>query len=433
MIVLPLLFALLQGPAHAEDPRHAFPPALVAEVQTAAAPTEEAIAAAAGRIGALTGGALDELLHLLAAAQPGAEGDYDPPLMLGDTGRTAVLRAARLHAPSELRRTAVSFAAHGMPQALAALEALESCGSAEGLNAAVAVARAAGVEDRCRLVAALELDLARRLAADASLVRDAAGLARNSNGVLAGALVHAIADSGAPWALEELEGCLDWSPALGRDVLLALPGLVRGASVESHADLLERVRPHTLDEDPITAQAAFQVLGALGGIESAEILVTALGSEHAGVRRVAHRALVQASGMRFPEQVRPWSLWLGRERTWRRAEAPALLAQLESEESEPVLRALDRLAGHALFRDELGLAIEGLLEHEDVRVCVRACQVLARLGTVVALEALVRRLEDPEPELREAAGAALRSLTGFQLPAQAAAWRAALAQRGLPL
>lgn len=73
--------------------------------------------------------------------------------------------------------------------------------------------------------------------------------------------------------------------------------------------------------------------------------------------------------------------------------------------------------------DELVLErVRGLLGHPDPRLATLACAALDKLRDHEAVPDLIVLLGDDDPNLRARAHAALRSLTGLALPAEAQAW-----------
>ena len=74
---------------------------------------------------------------------------------------------------------------------------------------------------------------------------------------------------------------------------------------------------------------------------------------------------------------------------------------------------------------ELVAALPDLLRNRFPAIRILACRTLADLAATDAVEKLVWTLEDPTPEVSQAAHAALRSLTRLDLPCDPIAWQSA--------
>ena len=84
-------------------------------------------------------------------------------------------------------------------------------------------------------------------------------------------------------------------------------------------------------------------------------------------------------------------------------------------------------SARTLRRDQLAASVAvPLRDHASPEVRRQACAGLARLGSDVALEDLVRALDDSDAAVREGAVQALRAITGLALPPERGAWLRAL-------
>jgi HEAT repeat protein len=104
-----------------------------------------------------------------------------------------------------------------------------------------------------------------------------------------------------------------------------------------------------------------------------------------------------------------------------------LLEELQSEVPGVVLAAVTESLRHPLHRHLVADSIGPLLVHPDPSVARATCVAIGRLGSNRAVPWLLAALRQHDPELREYAAAALRRLTGLDLPPQHARWSRALA------
>jgi hypothetical protein len=106
------------------------------------------------------------------------------------------------------------------------------------------------------------------------------------------------------------------------------------------------------------------------------------------------------------------------------ASAPAIRALAADPSPKVRIAAMDAMRGipEALGREAIGLAAANL-EHPDWQVRVAACQCLAAVGTVDAIEPLVARMEKEAGRVRREIWHALRAITHDDLGADPANWR----------
>jgi HEAT repeat protein len=168
----------------------------------------------------------------------------------------------------------------------------------------------------------------------------------------------------------------------------AVDGLVNIAG-RFHAPVIDLVRGAFAHADPPVRQAALQVLGRLGGVESEAALLLAMKDESALVRR---SAIYYLDG-RNPHH------------------CPALTLALTDEESDVRRQAIEALAMSAdcSLIEPLSL----VLQDEDPWVRATAIRALGRFGGSEALAAVRSGLRDP---VGLVAIAAVETLTEENLP-----------------
>ncbi len=191
-----------------------------------------------------------------------------------------------------------------------------------------------------------------------------------------------------------------------------------------------RVEPYLDAHHPGLSKAAVNTLGRLGSPDSIPDLVDLLEDEDAGLARTAHAALQRLTGLGFRSDPGPWQAWLAAELAWLDERQPAVMEALRADDSATVREALRELLTHPFDRHFLAEEVGRLLEREELDLRLAACDGLRRLGSRAALESLLAALEDEQPEVAEAAHAALVALTGLDLRGEQHVWLEALsAQR----
>jgi len=86
-----------------------------------------------------------------------------------------------------------------------------------------------------------------------------------------------------------------------------------------------------------------------------------------------------------------------------------------SHDESQVAKGLREVSKHRLAREEFVLTLHSVLIDRNEEVRVLACQTLATYGDDSVVPWLVDALEDPDPEVRIAAWAALKKRTGLEL------------------
>jgi len=237
-------------------------------------------------------------------------------------------------------------------------------------------------------------------------------------------LATALGGLGGPRALEELAALLAYDPALDPTVLAQLARVARPLPKPADPTVVLQVRRCLTSEDPQVVAMAAECLGALEDVESVELLLGYLDHDAACVRGSVHRALKTIAGVELPPQRARWEPWIAEEQAWFAQHAPAAVEQLASRNRMTLFGALSEIGMHRLHRRDMALEVVVLLERASADERSLACQTLGQLGSGAAVPFLMPLLDDESPPVRAAAWAALRAITGSDLPAEGTAWAA---------
>jgi len=238
-------------------------------------------------------------------------------------------------------------------------------------------------------------------------------------------LIEAVGVAGDPRGLAFLSDVLYWSEPLALDILSQIPRLGPSGDVALDEPMRVRLRVFLASDQPGHGRAAITALTALGDLESVGAFIGLLASEDRGLRENAHWALKQLTGLSFSPTVETWARWHQSELSWMvRSRAPEF-HRLQQGDAGEAAAALRTLLQHPFARNELCATLPELLKSRHVPLRELACKTLGELEVVAATEKLVWALEDPMPEVRQAAHAALRRLTHLDLPLEPIAWQGA--------
>jgi len=253
---------------------------------------------------------------------------------------------------------------------------------------------------------------------------------RSTSGLSRSRAVKCVSELGAPEGQKIVVELLSRERATQVSALetLARLTLVPGAELDAAA-VAEQTRGLLESPDPQVRRETARVLGRLGDVEAVEKLVELLEDVHEGVRRNAHDALKETTGLQLPPDAERWSIWMSRERTWFESEGSDLLGDLESDDEARIAAAIRSFSGHPLFREEARELIEDRVFGDAVPLRTVACVALGRMVSHASAPILVAALQDRDEGVRNAAYAALRRVTGKDLPNDIDAWEAAVRQR----
>jgi HEAT repeat protein len=168
--------------------------------------------------------------------------------------------------------------------------------------------------------------------------------------------------------------------------------------------------------------SAARALGRLRDMPAVPGLIAHLGDADPATARAALWALRECTGQARLTTADEWQSWHAAEREWWKQEGRARVEALASGESGALSSVLRDVLAHPLGRSQVAEALLGLLPGLEPGAKALACAALARLRARAAVPALVELLFETDPAVREAAWAALRALTGENLPAEPRLW-----------
>ncbi|MFN0009126.1 MAG: HEAT repeat domain-containing protein [Planctomycetota bacterium] len=215
---------------------------------------------------------------------------------------------------------------------------------------------------------------------------------------------------------------------------LARPGADKAFLFESIDELSLKSAPWIEEHDRAEIRSALEstdpetrcrvafVLARAQDAASVPAFIEFLDSEDGRLRNAGLWALETMSGFSLPGESARWREWHAEQLKWRAESLPSLRLQVRSSEPTAAFEAIAELCRRPLFRHELGEDIAYPLAQGPTELALAACAGLAELRSLFAVPALVEALRRPEESVREAAGAALRVITGRDHPADFEAW-----------
>lgn len=187
-------------------------------------------------------------------------------------------------------------------------------------------------------------------------------------------------------------------------------------------DECAEIRDALDSEDPEIQRKAAVVLGRAQDAASVPKLIDLLDREDGRLQRAGLWALETMSGFSLPGESSRWRAWYDEQMEWEKESLPALREKLRSREPATAFEAIAEMCRRRLFRHVLSEDLAYPLEHGNTELALAACCGLTELGSPFAVPSLVEALRRPEESVREAAGAALRAITGRELPADFNVW-----------
>lgn len=188
-------------------------------------------------------------------------------------------------------------------------------------------------------------------------------------------------------------------------------------------DTLAAVRRYLGVSDPELLLLAMNTTGRLGDRDAVPTLIDLCEHPVRAVGNEAVEALVLATGQNIGRSARRWEEWYLKTMEWWQYEAPAQLAELRAGDPGEVAHNLLELSKRRFFRHEMADDIAACLDRKEKDLVVMGCAVLGHLGSWKGVRPLVACLDDPDPQVQEAALRALRRITGQAFGGDPAAWR----------
>jgi HEAT repeat protein len=207
--------------------------------------------------------------------------------------------------------------------------------------------------------------------------------------------------------------------------LAALEALGRMSARDPRAltgEPAEAARVHLISLDPRVRHQAAIAVGRLRDTGSVSDLIGLLEDTDSRVRRSAHWALREITGLGLPPDARRWSQYLINELSWYEEQGGDLVSTAKSADTFAAVDALRQLSDHPFHRRSVTQQIASVTGHSDETVAAAACSAIARLGDPLAVQPLIAALRDPREPVRVAAWRALQSLTGESFDAEPESW-----------
>lgn len=239
-------------------------------------------------------------------------------------------------------------------------------------------------------------------------------------------IVFALGDTRDPCGIEPLALVLAFHEDLAPLIVGQARLLGRSADETANRALANEVRRYLDSERIELACAAARSLGELGDDESVPQLVAMLESQLKPVVESAHWALRRLSGLNLPALPGPWRASLSSDQLWWDTEAPGVLHALVTGTQPERLAAVGSLGGRPWRRADLAREVVATLEDPAEVVRLKACAVLAQLGSPAATEGLIGALSDGSEAVALAAHKALVAIHGRALSTEPGEVRAAL-------
>jgi HEAT repeats len=237
---------------------------------------------------------------------------------------------------------------------------------------------------------------------------------------LALVLCEALAASPDGEAVRLLTQLFGRSPELDLAALEALTALGERYPWSAGATVSTRLLAALRQEEPHLRAVAARGLGRLRDPAAVPALIECLGVP--SLARTAEWALREITAQPRLAGAEAWRAWSAAESAWWRGEGERALAQLSPGSGGSTAAALRTLLAHPAGRDRTARALAPVLGELAPELAVLACQALVQLQARVAVPDLIELLSSSDARVREAAGAALRQLTGAALPAEPRAW-----------
>ena len=379
---------------------------------------------------ALLPGSIDAWLDVRAAdalPPPGGDGEPEP---LTAAQHELLARIAPRFAREELLLLVADRMASKPEPAWrgAALDLLRGHGSSAELELLVELVRGPDgkLPSEGPLVDAFQEAMVAIIHRDARIYGRLGWVSENA-GALYPSVARALGLSGDLEALPYLAGMLE-QRGVSRVALQEIGRLAPRAPRAARAGLAERVRPFLGATDKPTLGHAIRALVLLHDEKAVPELIALVANDAFSARAAAFAALRDLTRTRLPDEAARWKAWYEAERAWIDQKSTAALDSLGVADEARVVAAIREISGHGLERDRLAEGIVRVLrEHPTPAVRAQACIGLGRLGSREGVAILAQALTDPDPGVGGHALQALRSITGLDLPWDAAAWKKALA------
>lgn len=239
-------------------------------------------------------------------------------------------------------------------------------------------------------------------------------------------IVTAVGQTHDPRGVELLADIVDRREDLVALVSSQVRMLGPSRSLAVNTRLSASLRPHLEGGGANLQRATMMALAELEDYYSLPTLIELLGSEDAGLSENALWSLRRLTDLSYGADRERWAAWYEDELAWAQTGLRAERMRLNSSNPANAAAAIREYSRHRLFRHDLAMDVEVVLQRPETALRIAACETLAQLGSVYSMPALVDLMSDPRMALREAAGNALGRISGRELPAEPDAWLAVI-------
>jgi len=366
----------------------------------------------------LAGFSSDMVPILFAVMDTGIVPDGETAVVMPDALRGSLWGAFSQFDTAPIRNHVSRFAdaKFGERTRLHALKLLGAVGSSNDLALLGQLAVPEGVQPTDAVRIPFGYAVASIFERDPSAIQDVRKLYSDCHGSLRPKLLECISRANSPEKLSVLSGLLRLAPRADSYVLRTIGGLAGSGRGTSDEYVCGSVRMFLIDQEPLLVQAAAQTLGALRDEGAIEPLIELLREGVPQLAPVALQALIQITGRNFGTASDAWRAWFDEEQRWWSVEASRIFRDLRDANPGRVAAAIQAVSTHSLNREELATAVLGVLAREEPSLRMLACITLGNLGAEGARPRIQELLEDPDPDVRAAAKAAVSRLTFRILP-----------------
>ncbi|MDA1265499.1 MAG: hypothetical protein O2816_10520 [Planctomycetota bacterium] len=238
------------------------------------------------------------------------------------------------------------------------------------------------------------------------------------------ACARALAEAGSPVGLEVLLPIARRFPGVRTEVLAHARRLGSSGRADLDQEWAEFLIGFLHADEGNLARAAALTLGSFDHPSGVGALVAGLGSSV--LASESHWALQRLTGLRMPLDPARWNRWFAGEERFFHADYDQNRNALHGRDAARAVAAIRELSRHRYRRHEIARELALALRDAPSERRRMLCNALEAVGSLEGSAALIDALEDTDPTTSSAAYRALRTITGFDLPADAAAWRARL-------
>jgi len=173
---------------------------------------------------------------------------------------------------------------------------------------------------------------------------------------------------------------------------------------------------------------AIAALGKIEDYDSVSHLMQLVEDGDKGQKRAAFSALRDITGLSLRFEVDLWSRWYEGEMNWWKDQAQTRFSALAGAERSAVTKAINEISLRRMHRHDLARELLPCLERREPEIVILACRALGLLSSRTVVPDLVRHLDARHSGVRGAAWETLRHITHLDLPPEAGAWEAVLAE-----